>query len=241
MRSAHDDPGVPVDVIRSVDAATAVGAYLKKPSDAVTDGSVARGPAGTVSVNVLGRYRDEAALVPRLPPRNLDVRFRTVHGSKGLEADFIVVANMATGTCGFPSTITDDPVLHLAMPAPELYEHAEERRLFYVVLTRARRAVTLITRPGSMSPFVVELIDSGQITVDGQPVASPDDGPTAAGTAAPVRVCPGCKKGTLVHRTGPHGPFLGCSTFPRCRHTQSQATQRPGPASPPGRPKPAAP
>lgn len=111
------------------------------------------------------------------------------------------------------------------MPSPETFEHAEERRLFYVALTRARRAVTLITSPDRMSPFIVELVATRMVTVDGAPI---DTAPPAVGgsehavTSAlgAVEVCPSCNRGTLVRRTGRFGPFLGCSTFPRCRHTQ---------------------
>lgn len=46
---------------------------------------------------------------------------------------------------GLPSKVEDDPLLALAMPAPERYPHAEERRLFYVALTRTRRSVLLLT------------------------------------------------------------------------------------------------
>jgi DNA helicase-4 len=56
-----------------------------------------------------------------------------------------MMPNLTTGTYGFPSDIADDPVLHLAMPSPDTFTHAEERRLFYVALTRGRREVTLIT------------------------------------------------------------------------------------------------
>jgi DNA helicase-4 len=174
-------------------------------------------------VLVLGRYNHDAGVLPRPAPYNLDVTFLTMHRSKGLEADYVVVAGMTTGTYGFPSTITDDPVLGLAMPTPDTYEHAEERRLFYVALTRARRAVTLITDPHRMSPFVVELVDGGGVTVDGQPTgsaASPGTGVMGPGNAtATVRICPRCKKGVLVRRTGRHGPFFGCSSFPRCGYT----------------------
>ena len=146
-----------------------------------------------------------------------------MHASKGLEADYVVVPGMVSGTYGFPSAITDDPVLHLAMPAPDTYEHAEERRLFYVALTRARRAVILIADPHRMSPFVVELIADHQVTVEGQPRWD-DVGETVSsegGEFPSVQICPDCEKGTLVQRKGRYGRFLGCSAFPRCTYTQS--------------------
>ena len=223
MRSAHVEQGAPVNVVRSGDAGTALADYLVTLSNSIANGTVPVGASGNVTVNVLGRYRFESNVMPVAIPSNLKVRFRTVHASKGLEADYIVVPSMVAGTYGFPSAITDDPVLHLAMPAPDTYEHAEERRLFYVALTRARRAVTLIADPHRMSPFVVELIDDGQVTVDGN-VGRDGIGETTGlecGGFAPVQVCPECRKGTLLPRKGRYGQFLGCSSFPRCTYTRS--------------------
>ena len=207
MRSAHHDPGPPVTVILTDDPTDALASYLDDLSAAVAGGSVPSGRDGTVSVDVLGRYRFERDVLPRYLPSNLHVRFRTVHGSKGLEADYIVIPGMITGTYGFPSAIADDPVLDLAMPAPESFPRAEERRLFYVALTRARRAVLLISHPRRMSPFVIELLKDPHVTVTGN-------------SDAPVEICPRCDRGTLVERNGKFGPFLGCSTFPACNYTR---------------------
>lgn len=46
----------------------------------------------------------------------LDLSFKTIHGSKGLEADHVVILNMDSGTIGFPSEIADDPLLSLVSP-----------------------------------------------------------------------------------------------------------------------------
>jgi DNA helicase IV len=168
MRSARQDPGPPVTVIQADDPVGALASYLGDLSAAIAGGSVPSGRDGQVSIDVLGRYWFERGILPKHPPVNLHVTFRTVHGSKGLEADYIVIPGMTTGTYGFPSTIADDPVLDLAMPAPETFPHAEERRLFYVALTRARQAVVLITNPRRMSPFVIELLKDPHVTVMGQ-------------------------------------------------------------------------
>jgi DNA helicase IV len=95
------------------------------------------------------------------------------------------------------------------MPTPEDFAHAEERRLLYVALTRARREAVLISPPRRMSPFAVELLGDTNVWVVGV------DG-------SPVEVCPKCHKGTLVERKGRYGRFLGCSTFPGpCKYTRS--------------------
>ena len=60
---------------------------------------------------------------------------------------------------GFPSEIVDDSLLDLVLPEPEGFEHAEERRLFYVALTRARHSVTILTDPEAPSAFVTELLE----------------------------------------------------------------------------------
>jgi DNA helicase-4 len=106
-------------------------------------------------------------------------------------------------------------VLDLAMPAPESFPRAEERRLFYVALTRARRAVLLISHPRRMSPFVIELLKDPHVIVAGN-------------NDAPVEICPGCGQGTLVERNGKFGPFLACTTFPACKYTRQRQQQRPG-------------
>jgi DNA helicase-4 len=218
MRSAHQDPGAPITIIRADDVAGALASYLGDLSAAVTAGSIPSERSGTVCVDVLGRYLFERDVLPRHPPSNLHVTFRTVHGSKGLEADYIVVPGMTTGTYGFPSNIADDPVLDLAMPAPESFAHAEERRLFYVALTRARRGVTLITSPLRMSPFVVELLDDPHVSVTGD-------------SDAPVEVCSVCGQGTMVERNSKFGPFLGCSTFPVCKNKRDLRKRSTSPSS----------
>ena len=162
------------------------------------------------TVYVLGRYRKDAAYLPISPKQQwVDVEFITVHSSKGLEADHIIVPRMTSETLGFPSRVADDPVLQLAMPGGDSYEHAEERRLFYVALTRARSTATLITVAHKESSFITELVKDQQLEVVNWD-----------GSSSSSEVCPDCGKGFLVPRKGRNGRFVGCSTFPRCRFTR---------------------
>lgn len=199
MRSVHGT-GEPVRIMWSDGQGRALADYLRDLFRRVSSNEISPGAAGKVTVHVLGRYRFENKVMPRRPPPDLQVDFRTVHGSKGLEADFVVVPGMVTGTYGFPSTIADDPVLDLAMPAPEEFEHAEERRLFYVALTSARRGVVLIAPLRRMSPFVIELLSGPRVVADGAEVGQ-------------VVVCAKCRRGVRVERRGRFGPFLGCDRF----------------------------
>jgi DNA helicase-4 len=98
---------------------------------------------GAASVFLLGRYGftapdDLRALQARFP--RLNIRFLTAHGSKGLEADYVVLLGLTSGRHGFPSEVADDPVLGLVLADGEPFAFAEERRLFYVALTRVAAA-----------------------------------------------------------------------------------------------------
>ncbi|WP_110654459.1 UvrD-helicase domain-containing protein [Salinicola halimionae] len=166
------------------------------------------------TVYLLGRYRHDAPSnlrqLQQLGRPNLDVRFATMHQSKGLEADYVFLLRINRGAPrapGFPARIKDDPLLDLVMPSLEKYPDAEERRLMYVALTRARRRVILLAHQYDPSPFVHELVSlgAGDLTsIDGK----------ATGES-----CPRCQEGVMVPKHGKYGAFLGCSTYPNCRYT----------------------
>lgn len=163
-----------------------------------------------LSVLVLGRYRHQSSYLEGCKPLAdlLDISFMTIHASKGGEADYIVIPGMVSGKWGFPSTIPNDPVLRLAMPAAEEFPKAEERRLFYVALTRARRSVLLVTINKRESRFVMELIrDQAVLRTN------------AIGEVLHSVVCPRCGRGFMVERTSKRGAFLGCRRYPRCKTT----------------------
>ncbi|HWK71416.1 MAG TPA: UvrD-helicase domain-containing protein [Burkholderiaceae bacterium] len=205
VRSTRPDVLNPVTiqrVSRKEDIGAAVEARIQelasqRPSD-----------SKKMSIYVLGRYNmDEEYMPKKLDLPGVEVKFASVHRSKGLEADHIIVPRMTAETLGFPSQVEDDPVLQLAMPNSEDFEHAEERRLFYVALTRTQSSVTLITVACKESPFVLELMREHNLQATSH---EGEDG----------QLCEVCGDGFLVPRNSKHGKFLGCTNYPRCTNRQ---------------------
>lgn len=153
-----DAPAAPISVIRARDMAQgareALALLARTPA-----ASGARPSAHPVSILLLARTGAtlRRLRLPRLagsfPQFTLDAR--TIHAAKGLEADCAVVLDLAEGR--FPSAKRDDPVLRLAQTATDPAPFAEERRLFFVALTRARSGVVLVADAARPSGFVGEV------------------------------------------------------------------------------------
>ncbi len=111
---------------------------------------------------------------------NVSLDYMTAHSSKGLSADNVIIINAKDELFGFPSKIADDPVLKLVVNNDDSYDYAEERRLFYVALTRTKNRVYIITPQNRPSVFIKELLSNqkdypnvalrGDITSDLRPV-----------------------------------------------------------------------
>lgn len=86
------------------------------------------------------------------------MNFMTVHQSKGLECDYIILLNCNDGILGFPSQISDSPVLKYVLSEPDAYAFSEERRIFYVGITRAKIHTWVLYDVNKPSPFVKEFI-----------------------------------------------------------------------------------
>lgn len=160
------------------------------------------------SVLLLGRYNflrpEELPQLHRRYP-NLSLKFMTVHRSKGLEADHVVILRVASDRMGFPSEIVDDPLLDLVLPKPEEYDHAEERRLFYVALTRARKTVTVLADRQRPSVFARELVEN------------PDYGVVALGEAGIAEHRCGACGGRMLAQSSKKGtPYFQCEHRKLC-------------------------
>lgn len=169
------------------------------------------------TVFVLGRYWHQSpAALEAWQTRfksSLELSYRTIHSSKGLEADYVVVVGLASGRFSFPSTIADDPLFQLVMPAPETFADAEERRLFYVAMTRAKRRVFLVAHRAAPSSFVTELFAEQSLKRHLR-IEAPRNRQSQG------EQCRSCEAGVLRKRSGKFGDFLGCSNYPICRFTK---------------------
>lgn len=87
----------------------------------------------------------------------LNIAFMTAHSSKGLGYDEVIIVNGKNETYGFPSKIEDDPVLAFVIKGDRSIDYAEERRLFYVAMTRTKNRVYFIAPEQNPSEFLVEL------------------------------------------------------------------------------------
>lgn len=133
-------------------------------------------------------------------------RFLTAHSSKGLEADNVfILADRDRG--GFPNT-TSDAISGLFGTLDEGIAMPEERRVFYVAMTRARKRLFIVCitdeenyAQSAQSPFVRELLEQSPVLSRSTPF------------------CPECF-GPLRISKGPQGMFYGCVDYPGCRGTR---------------------
>ena len=105
---------------------------------------------------------------------------------------------------GFPSRIQNSPILNLLLDNCEQFPYAEERRLYYVSLTRAKKKAYIVTVRGKESEFAMELKRQYGEEIKREQFA-----------------CPKCG-GRLIKRTGKYGDFFGCSNYSTkgCKYTR---------------------
>jgi DNA helicase-4 len=141
----------------------------------------------------------------------LKMYFLTTHRSKGLEGENVIVINGKNSMVGFPNKISDDPILSWVLTNQDTFDFAEERRLFYVALTRTKNKCYILAPEQNMSLFVKELIEKCKVPYK---MVSKEE------TMVQNPNCPRCKKGFLLKRAGKDGnAFLGCSNYPGCDYS----------------------
>ena len=170
------------------------------------------------SIYILGRYNHHKPNLGNVQPlcRNCTVQFKTIHSSKGLQADYVILVGLNKGGSAFPSEKEDDPLLNLVLPQPETYAFAEERRLFYVALTRAKEKVYLIGERGSV--FLEEITKDKNLK---EFIHIPQDEHKKINCDIPPEwLCPKCGQGRLWKKNGKYGPFMACNSYPKCDYTR---------------------
>lgn len=86
-----------------------------------------------------------------------DKPFLTIHKSKGLEEDNIILINLTNNNNSLPSIIKNHKIINKIIKT-DYYPYEEERRLFYVALTRTRNNIYLLVPKSNYSIFIKELM-----------------------------------------------------------------------------------
>jgi DNA helicase-4 len=157
------------------------------------------------------KYNFETGRLVYKEKPDMNIVFLTVHKSKGLESDNVIVVNLKDNKMGFPCKIVDDPILDILLSVSEDYDFPEERRLFYVALTRTRNRVYLCTQDDKPSYFYTEIVEDNSLGTQEQLLGES------------IKNNPKCKRcgGLLVVRENMKSgkQFLGCSNYPYCPKT----------------------
>ena len=134
---------------------------------------------------------DKSVSVSYSPRKDLNMTFMTIHGSKGLQADCVISLNNKTGKYGFPGNRDEPPVIKDLLGSDDT-QYDEERRLFYVAMTRAKKCLYLASYTNRQSSYYREIFHI-------------NDDPA-------LFYCPVCG-GQLVIRKGKFGRFIGCENY----------------------------
>ena len=132
-------------------------------------------------------------------------RQRTIHSAKGLEADYSIIIDLNSDKSGFPSTRENDPILNIILSTPDKFPNSEERRLFYVAMTRSKEQTHLIADPISISDFAEELEgfkNYYKVKI--------------VGNKNKNLKCPECIDGKIKETIFQDGSIFSCSNFPLC-------------------------
>lgn len=143
-----------------------------------------------------------------LPQYWASVDRKTIYNAKAREADFVIVADISGDVKGFPYESIDDQVMDYVLPEQDDFPHSEERRLFYIALTRAKEQVHLLADSNSPSGFAQEICEHESVQ--------------SFGDQTHTHICPVCaannKNGTLRKRINRDGKtFFLCSNKPFCK------------------------
>lgn len=115
---------------------------------------------GLTNEDILFLYRRNKMYTPfffRFKDENIKVQGKTIHASKGLEAKAVFILGLTEGSGGFPDIWLEDRIFQVIKTANHDLLLEEERRLFYVAITRAKDKLFLLTEKGKESSFLKEI------------------------------------------------------------------------------------
>ena len=123
-------------------------------------GYIANQAPTNASVLILARSHSALLDKPTLQAieshyKQLSIKQMTFHAAKGKEADYAVLIGLDNKS--LPSRVKSAPLVEALLPQIDRFKDAEERRLFYVALTRAKKQLVLLIPEQSPSKFVMEL------------------------------------------------------------------------------------
>lgn len=139
-----------------------------------------------------------------------NVSYSTIHRAKGLEADGVIICNLENSSIGFPNKMVDDPILDYVVAEKDIIPYEEERRLFYVALTRTRTKCILLVPSSNPSCFVSEISNKVDMVI------------SEDADILNVPKCPRCKTGNLCIKEKNSHQFIGCSNYPKCTYTNKE-------------------
>ncbi|MBI9011580.1 MAG: UvrD-helicase domain-containing protein [Clostridiales bacterium] len=164
------------------------------------------------SENFQIKMEEKGMMIAYLKYPTLKISFMSAHRSKGIEATNVIVVNGENDKLGFPNKTSDDPVLSYVLTKLDPFEYAEERRLFYVALTRTKNKTYILSTNMNESVFVKELMRKQQIRMNKTNLEN---------TSHERLNCPKCLVGILTERRAANSKklFVGCSNYPNCDYT----------------------
>ena len=86
-----------------------------------------------------------------------EYKYLTIHSAKGLEEDYVILLNVSNSTYGLPNKIENHNILSYVSSKEDDYPFAEERRVFFVAITRCKFKTYLMVPKNNPSIFIEEI------------------------------------------------------------------------------------
>ena len=155
---------------------------------------------GKGSIMILGRNNKD---LENINIKRKNIKYLTVHKSKGRESDNVIILNLNDANDGFPSKIKLDNIFKYVIRLKEEYPYAEERRLFYVALTRTKNNNYLLVNRSKPSIFIKELLENNNLSIEAYPTKCNECRTIMYYKIKGEKLyyeCPKCQKSTIIYK-----------------------------------------